>query len=109
MSIELLPKTPSPSETHRGQPRQVVQRDRKASSHRRWWRRGLLAFALIAILATAAALIPGNLSKPDTGPQLTHTITRGDLLVTVPNRGRSRVPTTRKSNVESEGSVPSPG
>ena len=88
MSIELLPKTPSPSETHRSQqPHQVEQRDRESSSHRRWWWRGLLTIGVLAILATAAALIPGTMSKPETGPQLTHTITRGDLLVTVTEQG----------------------
>ncbi len=36
---------------------------------------------------SAAALIPGAISPQETGPKLTHTITRGDLLVTVIEQG----------------------
>ena len=61
--------------------------DRARFPQGRWWRRGLLAFGVIAILATAAALIPGGMWSQDVGPRLTHTITRGDLLVTVTEQG----------------------
>jgi multidrug efflux pump subunit AcrA (membrane-fusion protein) len=42
---------------------------------------------VVAVLATAAALLPSAVSSPETGPKLTHTITRGDLLVTVTEQG----------------------
>ncbi len=42
---------------------------------------------VVAVLASAAAFIPGSLSSPDTGPQLTHTIARGDLFVSITEQG----------------------
>jgi len=43
--------------------------------------------SVIAAVASAVALIPGATSSRETGPRLTHTITRGDLLVTVTAQG----------------------
>ncbi len=53
----------------------------------RWLRRGLLLLAAVGVLASVAALIADAMSGPETGPKLTHTITRGDLLVTVTEQG----------------------
>jgi multidrug efflux pump subunit AcrA (membrane-fusion protein) len=53
----------------------------------RWWRRGLFAVGAVAVLASAAVLIAGAKSTRQTGPKLTHTVTRGELLVTVTAQG----------------------
>jgi multidrug efflux pump subunit AcrA (membrane-fusion protein) len=42
---------------------------------------------VVAVLASAAVLIPGANSSREIGSELTHTITRGDLLVTVTEQG----------------------
>jgi len=83
MAIDTLPERHIPPAPARAQ---------RSSEHRRsplrpWWRRGLLAFGVLAILAAAAALIPGGMWSRDAGPRLTHTIKRGDLLVTVTAQG----------------------
>ncbi len=57
------------------------------TSRGRWRWRGLLALGAIAVLASAAALIADAMSSQEAGPGLTHTITRGDLLVTVTEQG----------------------
>ena len=53
----------------------------------RWWKRGLIAIGVIALAASAAALISGAGRSRETGPKLTHTITRSDLIVTVTEQG----------------------
>ena len=54
----------------------------------RWWKRSVRTFVVIAFLASAAVLIAMTISSDDAeGPQLTHTITRGELLVTVVAQG----------------------
>ena len=45
------------------------------------------AIGVVAVVASAAALIPGAGSSREIGPVLTHTITRGDLIVTVTEQG----------------------
>jgi HlyD family secretion protein len=83
MSNEVLPEM-----QHRLQPPCMRQRsDRKDSSQGRWWRRGLLAMGALAVLALAVALIPNISSSRERGPKLTHTIKRGDLIVTVTEQG----------------------
>jgi HlyD family secretion protein len=47
----------------------------------------LLVVGILLILAAGAAFIPGALSPEETGPELTHTIARGDLIVTVTEQG----------------------
>jgi multidrug resistance efflux pump len=42
---------------------------------------------VVAAVASAVALIPGAISSREIGPRLTHTITRGDLIVTVTEQG----------------------
>ena len=61
--------------------------DHQIASPSRWWGRGLLVIGVVAVLASAAVLIPGAGSSRDIGPELTHTITRGDLIVTVTEQG----------------------
>lgn len=56
-------------------------------SPHRWRKRGLLAIGVVVVVASAAALIRGAGSSWASGPKLTHTITRGDLIVTVTERG----------------------
>jgi multidrug efflux pump subunit AcrA (membrane-fusion protein) len=51
------------------------------------WTTGLLAVGVVAVLATAATLVTRVFSTRPTGPRLTHTISRGDLRVTVTEQG----------------------
>jgi len=53
----------------------------------RRWKRGLLVIGGVAVLALAVALIPAAMSPGESGPTLTHTITRGDLVVSVTEQG----------------------
>ncbi|PHS17438.1 MAG: hypothetical protein COA78_03060 [Blastopirellula sp.] len=56
----------------------------------RTWKRVLLTLSVIlmlAALAAGAAYIPSLLPSDETGPNLTYTITRGDLLVTITEQG----------------------
>jgi len=47
----------------------------------------VLAIGAFAVLALAAVLMPHTGSSREIGPELTHTITRGDLIVTVTEQG----------------------
>jgi HlyD family secretion protein len=53
----------------------------------RRWKRGLLMIAAVAVVAIAAVFIPSAVSPQESSARLTHTITRGDLLVTVTEQG----------------------
>ncbi len=57
------------------------------SGRRPRWRRGLIAVVLIAVVAPAAAIIPRGSSSRQLDSALTHTITRGDLVVSVTEQG----------------------
>ncbi|MFP6650052.1 MAG: hypothetical protein VB817_11350, partial [Pirellulaceae bacterium] len=57
------------------------------SSSGRWWKRGLLLIVVTGVLASAAILIPGAISTEGPEQRLTHTIQRGDLLVSVTEQG----------------------
>jgi len=83
MSTDLLPETQRLPLPLRGQRRSL----RPHASPGRWWKRGLLAIGAMAVLTPIAAVIPGSVSKQETGPKLTHTITRGELIVTVTEQG----------------------
>jgi multidrug efflux pump subunit AcrA (membrane-fusion protein) len=61
--------------------------DSQDSPSARWRKRGLLTIAAVAVVAIAAKFIPGAMSPRESGPKLTHTITRGDLIVTVTEQG----------------------
>ncbi len=50
-------------------------------------KKGLLVIGVVAAAATAVVLIPGAMSPDDSDAALAHTITRGDLVVTVTEQG----------------------
>jgi HlyD family secretion protein len=77
MASETLPET-LPMQQHTGT---------RGSSRRRWPVRSLIVIAIIAVLLSATLLIPDADSSPELGPAMTHTIGRGDLLVTVTEQG----------------------
>jgi len=77
MSTDVLPKKQSS---------QARSNPQNAPGARRW-KRALLTIAAVAVVALAATFIPGAVSPQQSGPKLTHTITRGDLLVTVTEQG----------------------
>ena len=83
MSTDMLPVAQSrpqpPSAQHGG--------DGRGSSRGRWRTLGLSAIGVVAVAASVATLIPGAGSSRQIGPVLTHTITRGDLIVTVTEQG----------------------
>ncbi len=83
MAIDVLP------EMHLSpQPLRPQQRgDQRDFSSVRRWRLGLLALGLVAALTWAAVRAPGVSHPRETGPVLTHTITRDDLLVTLTEQG----------------------
>jgi len=76
MSTDVLPETQNPQ-----------QHTNQDSSSGRWWKRTLLAISVITVLGSAVALIPRNSSSQEIDSELTHTITRGDLIVTVTEQG----------------------
>ena len=76
MSTDVHPETQNPQ-----------QRSDQDSSWGRWPKRALLAIVVVAVVAVAAALIPGAGSSLQIAPLLTHTITRGELVVTVTEQG----------------------
>lgn len=82
MSNDVLPE--SQPRGKRGRTRRASNRS-QSSTGGRWWKVGLLTICVVAVLVSAAALNRGAVST--TGPQLTHTITRRDLLVTVTEKG----------------------
>jgi len=103
MSTDVLPETQSPL-----QPPPAQHRDnRQGSSQRPWWLGGLVAIGVVVVVASATALIPDARSSPKIGPELTHTITRGDLLVTVTEQGtlESSENTEIKCKVRGESTV----
>jgi HlyD family secretion protein len=57
----------------------------KPASHSKWWK--VCMVVGVAVMASAVAIVPGLLSTPDAGTELTHTITRGDLVVSVIEQG----------------------
>ncbi len=78
MSTDVLPGTKS-------QRQQVEDGDDAARG--RWWKRGLLVFVLLTMVASAPALIPDGGSSRENGSLVTHTIARGTLVVAVTEQG----------------------
>jgi HlyD family secretion protein len=77
MSTNLVSKTPNT---------QARNHPRNAPVTRRWkWI--LLVIGVLAVLASAVALIHGAISARESGSALTHTISRGDLVVSVTEQG----------------------
>ncbi len=65
---------------------QARSHPQKSPAARRW-KRGLLVISVVAVLTSAVVLIPGAMSPRESGPTLTHTIARGDLVVSVTEQG----------------------
>ncbi len=84
MSTDALEGTQSHPESRQ------IQRPtrRQRSSGVRWIQRGILVIGLVTVLAVAATSIWDSPSARESGARLTHTIRRGDLLVTVTERGK---------------------
>ena len=53
----------------------------------RKWKRTLLAIGVLVVIAVAALFIPDTLSCRESDPKMTHTIKRGDLVVSVTEQG----------------------
>ena len=83
MSTEALPE----NSRHPQPPCTQTCSNRHDSFSSRRWKRGLLVISVVIVIASAATLVPGISSTRDIGPRLTHTITRGDLIVTVTEQG----------------------
>lgn len=83
MSIHVLPDTQSHPEPGRTQQRG----DRQDSSPGRWRKSGLLVIGVVAVLVCVTAFMRSAISSLEMSPKLTHTITRGDLVVTVTEQG----------------------
>jgi len=92
MSTDVLPGTESHSEPQsRPQQRGSQRRSNPQVPRRgRWWRLGLFTIGVIVVLAVVAiavTFIPGAVSPRESDSKLTHTITRGDLVVSVTEQG----------------------
>jgi multidrug efflux pump subunit AcrA (membrane-fusion protein) len=59
----------------------------RSSRGTRRWKHVLLATAAVAVVVIAATFVPGAISPRESGSKLTHTITRGDLVVSVTEQG----------------------
>ena len=59
----------------------------QGSAGARRWKRGLFVIGMLVVLASAIALIPGAVSDRQSEPKLMHTITRGDLVISVTEQG----------------------
>ncbi len=80
----MLPEELSRNERRQNPPPTWGRSDRFKS---RWWKRGLLLVVMATVVTSAAMFIPDASSSRDTGPKLTYTIKRGDILVTVREQG----------------------
>ncbi len=86
MSTDVIPETESRSRRRDSQ----LRGDPKGPRGGRWWRLGLLtisAVAAVSVVAIAARSISNAMSSRESGPKLTHTIARDDLIVTVTEQG----------------------
>lgn len=89
MAIDVVPKTPPPSAVRGGPQPGTGWHDHGSgdAAGGRWWLRGLIISGVVVVLAASAVIIPAAIPPAETGPQLTHRIKRGDLLVTVTEQG----------------------
>ena len=76
-----------PTDVHPGMQSSQARNNPHDSRGARWRKRGLVAIAVVAVVAIAATFMPGAMSPAESGAKLTHTIARGDLLVTVTEQG----------------------
>ncbi|MDA1055229.1 MAG: hypothetical protein O3C40_32815 [Planctomycetota bacterium] len=84
MSLDVLPETPSLAET---QDSPDLNYPGDSGQGGRWWLRGLLAVVAIGAIGAVGTYISGAAVPKEVGPKLTHTIKRGELLVTVTEQG----------------------
>lgn len=81
MATHVLPESASHSE----QP--LPARQLRGAPPRRWWKLGLLGIVVVAVVVSASTWIRhDNLPQP-AGPRSLHTVTRGELLVTITEQG----------------------
>ncbi|MEO2017890.1 MAG: hypothetical protein ABGZ53_26360, partial [Fuerstiella sp.] len=89
MSTDILPEIQTPARPQT--PTEVepvsLRNEVQPASRNKWWKRSLLLIVCVAAAVSAVAIVPGFLSTPDVGSELTHTITRGDLIVSVIEQG----------------------
>lgn len=52
-----------------------------------WWKRGVFALGPLGVIAAAVTVVPGYLAEDESSGMLTHTITRGNLVVSVTEQG----------------------
>jgi multidrug resistance efflux pump len=57
------------------------------TSRRSWWWKRVLLVCTLGAVSVAVALLWGAMTTRETGPQLTHKIARGELIVTVSEQG----------------------
>lgn len=84
MSVDAIPDTPSLADAQDSRDPNFPE---ETTPRGRWWLRGLLAVVAVAAIGAASTYISSAAVPTDTGPKLTHTIKRGDLLVTVTEQG----------------------
>ncbi len=77
MSTEVSPDTRN----------QRISRRPAGSPRGRRWKHVLLAIGGVGVIALAAVFLPATMSARETGPKLTHSIKRGDLVVSVTEQG----------------------
>jgi len=83
MSTDVFPKAQS-----HPQPSGLQRRGNPGDTRRGWrWKLGLLTIGVVAVVAIAATYIRGAMSPRESGPKLTHTIARDDLVVSVTEQG----------------------
>ena len=61
--------------------------DRPLKRASRGWKKWVLAIGLIAVAVLTVTAIPDSVSSQDSGPRLTYTVKRGDLIVTIVEQG----------------------
>ncbi|MBC8352808.1 MAG: HlyD family efflux transporter periplasmic adaptor subunit [Planctomycetes bacterium] len=59
----------------------------ESESRSKFWTRSLLVVIAIALIGVTTVFVSGAIAPAETGPKLTHKITRGNLLVTVTEQG----------------------
>ena len=89
MATDTLPETHRSEqldhESQLAHDRQMIAQGQSARSIP--WKGGLIGLLVISCVVAAGAMVTGVLSSEAAGPRLTHTIARGDLLVTVTKQG----------------------